>query len=134
MIPEDCFYTEHHLWVKPEDGTQLVGVTEPMIRKAGALISLVLPDADDPIIPDIPFGEVEAVDDTFRLYFPQEGTVLDVNDGLVSNLNRLQRDPYRKGWLMRVQVDEPDQLIQLMTLHSYRDFVAKDLGEEYADD
>ena len=134
MIPEDCFYTEHHVWIKPEADSQLVGVTEPLLRAIGPVVSLAMLDADDPIMPDIPWGEVEGNRDTRQLYLPREAQILEVHDELLWSFEKLEKDPYGEGWLMRVKVEDPQYLIQLMTVHSYRKFVAETLGEEFADE
>jgi glycine cleavage system H protein len=134
MIPEDCFYTEHHVWVKPEEDSQLLGVTEPLLRAVGPVVSLSLLDADDPIMPDIPWGEVEGYRDSHQLFLPREAHILEVHDELLWTFEKLEKDPYGEGWLMRVKVEDPQYLIQLMTVHSYREYVAKTLGEEFADE
>ena len=134
MIPEDCFYTDHHVWIKPEEDSQLVGVTEPLLRAIGPVVSLAILDADDPIMPDIPWGEVEGSRDTRQLFLPREAQILEVHDELLWSFEKLEKDPYGEGWLIRVKLEDPQQLIQFMTVHSYRKFVADTLGKEFAND
>ena len=134
MIPEDCFYTEHHVWIKPEEDSQVLGVTEPLLRLVGPIISVALLDADDPIMPDIPWGEVEGNRETRQLYLPREAQILEIHDELLWNFDKLQKDPYGEGWLMRVQLADPQQLIQLMTVHLYRQYVAELFGKKVADE
>lgn len=136
MIPEDCYYTEYHLWIRhEEDQTLLVGVTRPLLRKVGPLLSIDILDADDPIMPTIPFGQVEGLDDARQLYLPMEADILEVHEELKANLDKLANDPYGDGWLARIKLEDPQsQLIQLMTYHTYRDFVKESLGEDYLDE
>jgi glycine cleavage system H protein len=136
MIPEDCYYTESHVWIKPEeDDVQLLGVTEPLLESLGQLLSLSLLDEDDPIMPSIPFGNVEGYQGTQQLYLPMEADIIEVNEELVANLEKLQSDPYGEGWLLRITLEDPQkELIQLMTVHSYRDYVIEDLGDEYVNE
>ena len=134
MIPEDCFYTEDHIWIKPEEDSQLVGITEPLLRSIGPVVSLAMLDADDPIMPDIPWGEVEGSRDTRQLFLPREAQILEVHDELFWSFDKLEKDPYGEGWLMRVRLEDPQQLIQFMTVHTYKEFVAETLGKDFAND
>ena len=132
MIPDDCFYTKGHVWIKPEEDSQLVGVTEPLLRTIGPVVSLALLDADDPIMPDIPWGEVEGSRATHQLFLPREAQILEVHDELLWSFEQLEKDPYGEGWLMRIKLEDPQQLIQFMTVHTYREFVTETLGKEFA--
>lgn len=136
MIPEDCFYTQSHVWIQPEEeNVQLVGVTEPLLRYVGPLLSIWTLDDDDPIMPSVPFGGVEGAERTHELFLPMQADIVDVNEELVVSLEKLQQDPYGEGWLLRIELDDPQQeLIQLMTVHAYRDYVVEDLGEEFIDE
>jgi len=134
MIPEDCFYTEHHVWIKPEEDSQLVGVTEPLLRVVGPLISVALLDADDPIMPDIPWGELEGTRETRQLYLTREAQILEVHDELLWRFEKLEKDPYGEGWLIRIQIDDPQQLNRFMTVHRYREYVAEAFGEKFANE
>jgi len=135
MIPEDCFYTEHHVWIKPEQDVQLVGVTEPLLRRVGPVVALTVLDADDPIMPDIPWGELEGSRETRQLYLPQEAQILEVHDEVLWTFEKLEKDPYGEGWVMRVRMEDArQQLIQLMPVHAYREFVATAFGKEFADE
>jgi glycine cleavage system H protein len=135
MIPEDCFYTEHHIWIKSEQDVQLVGVTEPVLRWVGPVVSLTMLDADDPIMPDIPWGELEGYRYTRQLYLPREAQILEVHDEVLWTYEKLEKDPYGEGWLMRVRIEDFRQLLmQLMPVHVYREFVAESLGKEFADE
>ncbi len=136
MIPEDCYYTDQHMWLRPEDDEViLLGVTEPLLRRTGPLLSVSLLDADDPIMPGIPFGEVEGIDHSQLLSLPTEADIVEVNEEAIALPERVSDDPYGDGWLARITIDDAQhQLIQLMTVHSYRDFVKADLGEDYVDE
>ena len=133
MIPEDCFYTQHHVWVKPDDDTQLLGVTEPLLRRIGAVVGVEMLDADDPIMPDIPLGALEGMRETRQLYLPMEADILEVNDELVWDFTKLEKDPYGEGWLIKIKASDVEQLDDLMTHDEYDSYI-EDQAEEDEDE
>ena len=133
MIPDDLFYTECHLWVRPQGECVEVGVSEPLIRKMKPLISIELTEPEVEMKFELPFGEVEGHEETRQLYPPSETRVLEVNDELLWDHTKLVGDPYGAGWLMRIIAPETQELLHLMTASTYREFCAKDLGKEFAD-
>lgn len=133
MIPDDRVYTKNHEWVKPGTALVEIGVTEPILRKVIPLIAIELPDPDDVLQMEMPFGELEGLAHTHQLYPPVEGSIIEVNHELVWNHKKLLKDPYGEGWLLKVRVDEPEELLHLRHLLNariYRRFCAKDLGEK----
>lgn len=136
MIPEDCFYTNNHEWVRADDNQLEIGVTRPLLMKVGDLISLELLDADDEMKLELPFGEIEGSEAICKLYPPIEARIVEVNAELLWNLEKLKQDPYGEGWLIRVQLDEGQQLdvLQFMTGRLYEQYVQEQLGEEYLQD
>jgi glycine cleavage system H protein len=133
MIPEDRFYTTDHLWVKPDDGQLEIGVTRPLLKTVGDLVALDVLDADDAMKEELPFGEVEGAEKSHKLFPPTEARIIEVNSELLWNLGKLQEDPYEEGWLVRVEMEDEQQmdLLQLMTARLYEEYIEKNLGEEY---
>ena len=106
MIPEDRYYTRGHIWVKIDEASVEIGVTEPIVRKLTPLIVVELPDQDDEMKAELPFGEIEGLNETFQLYPPVEARVTEVQDecrDAVRNAKRLAmvndyiRDLYAKN-------------------------------------
>ncbi len=128
MIPEDRYYTKGHVWVKIDEAVVELGATEPIIRKLSPLISIDLPDPDDEMKMELPFGELEGLQDTFQLYPPVEARITDVNDELLWNLDRLAGDPYGEGWLLKIRVHDPQELRQLLNSNVYAEYCSEDLG------
>jgi glycine cleavage system H protein len=133
MIPEDRFYTTDHLWVKPDDGQLEIGVTRPLLHIVGELVAVELLDADDAMKEELPFGEIEGADKSHKLFPPTEARIIEVNSELLWNLEKLHEDPYQEGWLVRVEMEDEQQmdLLQLMTARLYEEYIQKNLGEEY---
>lgn len=121
MIPEDRMYSQEHIWVKLDEVQVLMGVTDALLNTLGTIISVELPEPGDEMMPDIPFGEIEAVDQVYQLYPPADGEVLETNEVLGWEPATLARDPYGEGWLLKIKIEDTEQLKQLMNADSYRD-------------
>jgi glycine cleavage system H protein len=134
MIPDDRHYTKDHEWLKEEGGLSVVGVTEPLLRKLSPVISVELPEPDDEMKNELPFAELEGGQENWRFYPPAEARVIEVNDPLTWDQRPLEKDPYGAGWLMKIRVDDEDELRLLMNANTYRIFCLETLGEEYIDD
>jgi glycine cleavage system H protein len=134
MIPQDRYYTKGHQWVKIDEAIVAVGVTEPILRKLSPLVSIDLPDKDEEMKAELPYGELEGLQETHQLYPPVEARVVDVHEELLWNLDKLAKDPYGKGWLLKIRVHDPQELKNLLSARAYREFCAQDLGEGFADE
>ncbi len=134
MILEDLFYTEDHVWVRPEEEWVEIGVAEPLIRKLEPLVSIDMLQADDAMKSVVPFAELEGIGETRQLYPPAETRILEVNEELLWDHGKLVEDPYGDGWLMRVESPETSELLHLMTATAYHDFCVEDLGEDFVDE
>jgi len=129
MIPDDRVYTTGHVWARLGTTLLELGVTEPLLKRLGTLISIDLPDPDDELKLELPFGELEGEWRTHQLYAPVESRVVEVNGELVWNHKKLAKDPYGQGWLLKMEVRGPDDLAGLMNAETYEQFCAANLPE-----
>ncbi len=134
MIPEDLMYTPSHGWVRLTTALVEIGVTGPIVRKLLPLISVDLPDADDELMPELPFGELEGLYEVHQLYPPAEARIVEVNEELIWDHKKLVKDPYGAGWLLKVHVHEPRELEGLLAPETYRQYCAQQLGKAAVDD
>jgi glycine cleavage system H protein len=129
VIPEDRYYSKCHQWVKIDEAVVQLGITEPLVRKLSPLVAIELPEQDDEMKVELPFGEVEGLEETFYLYPPFEARVAEAHEELMWDVDKLLKDPYGKGWLLKIRVHDPQELKRLMSAQAYREFCAQDLGE-----
>ena len=134
QIPEDRNYTERHIWVKLDEAPVRMGVTQVLLDRLGTLLSIELPEPEVEMMEDVAFGEIEAMDSIFQLFPPANAEVLETNDALAWDLDKLAEDPYDEGWLLKIKVHETDQLKDLLTPEAYRDYCQEDPQEESGDD
>lgn len=121
MIPDDRMYSEDHIWVKLDEAQVLLGVTDVLLKNLGTIVSVELPEPGDEMMPDIPFGEIESMEKIYQMYPPGDGEVLERNEMLGWKPERLAEDPYGEGWLLKIKIEDTEQLKQLMNAESYEE-------------
>ena len=118
--PESYRFTSSHEWVNADDkGFITLGITDYAVKALRDLVYVDLPDVEDIVEKGNTFGEIESVKAVSDLYSPVDGEVVEVNDVLTEDIDPLAKDPYGDGWLVKIKLDNPDQLETLMTLKEY---------------
>lgn len=110
-IPENLKYTQEHEWVLiDEDGkSALVGITEFAQQELGDIVFIEIESQGDEIDRGDIFGTIEAVKTVSDLFMPLNGTVSEVNEELDGAPERVNEDPYGKGWIIRIDLSDEDQ-------------------------
>lgn len=132
MIPDDRRYNRYHVWAMQVGELLEVGVTEPILKKLSPLVSVEIPEVDDDVKVELGFGELEGLEEVHELYPPIESRVVEVNDELIWNHQKLLKDPYGDGWMMKLTMQDEEKVEALMSAEEYREFCADDLGEKFA--
>lgn len=125
MIPEDRKYTREHEWVKVEDGVAVVGITDYAQRELGDVVFVNLPAAGTRVKQFERFGEIESVKAVSDLYAPVSGEVIEVNPRLGSEPELVNRSPYEEGWMLKVRLEDPAELDNLLTAEEYRQHIGE---------
>ncbi len=122
-FPEELKYSREHVWVRVENGTAVIGITDFAQDELGIISALELPDEGDDVEQDDSFGSIEGRKTVAELYAPFSGTIESVNAEVLDNPGLLNDDPYDGGWLLEVTLDDPDELKGLMTADDYAEYV-----------
>jgi glycine cleavage system H protein len=110
-VPEDLQYTKSHEWVRFEDGTVTIGITDHAQEELGDVVFVELPEEGDTIEAGDSFGTVESVKAVSDLYTPVGGEVVEVNSSLEDAPEKINDDPYGEGWIVKLRTtDEADLL------------------------
>lgn len=128
QYPQDLLYTKEHEWVRTEDGVAVVGVTDYAQDQLGDVVYVDLPAVGARVVQFEKMGEIESVKTVSDLYSPVSGEVVEVNDEVRDHPERVNEDPYGAGWLIRVRMDRPDELEQLLVAPDYAAYVEQELG------
>ena len=126
-IPKELRYTKDHEWVRESDDPHVVevGITDYAQGELGDVVFVELPKASASYKQRDVFGTIEAVKAVSELYAPLAGTILETNKALEQDPALVNRDPYGKGWMIKVKVTDSKELEGLLRADGY----AKHVGE-----
>jgi glycine cleavage system H protein len=124
MDPKKLRFTPTHEWVDLDGDVATVGISRFAVDQLTDLITIELPKLGSRVAAGKSFGEIESVKAVSDLYAPVDGEVVGVNADLAKNLPLLAEDPYEKGWLIKVKLDNPADVSKLMDLESYEKKIA----------
>ncbi|MCM6775301.1 glycine cleavage system protein GcvH [Nocardia sp. CDC159] len=110
-FPEHLRYTEEHEWLDTEGDIATIGVTEYAASSLGDIVFVQLPAVGDTVARGETCGEIESTKSVSDLYSPVSGAVVEVNDAVLDGPEVVNTDPYGKGWLFRVRVEEVGELL-----------------------
>jgi glycine cleavage system H protein len=119
-------FTPTHEWVHLEGSLATVGISQFAVDQLTDLILIELPAVGTRLTAGKSFGEVESVKAVSDLYAPVGGEVVEVNADVAGNVQLLAEDPYERGWLIKVRVDDPSAASGLMDLDAYEKKVAEE--------
>lgn len=122
--PEDLKYSKEHEWVLVEGNVATIGITDFAQDQLGDIVFVEMPAIGDKVSKEDAFGVVESVKAVSDVYAPVSGAVLEVNDDLPDNPEMLNEDPYGDGWMIKIEMNDPDELKDLMSAAEYEEYVA----------
>lgn len=123
QFPEALKYTKDHEWIKVEGNTATVGITEFAQRELGDIVFVDISTKGQSLGANEIFGTVEAVKTVSDLYLPVSGTITEVNPGLESNPEEVNADPYGKGWMIKMTIDNMAEVNDLLDAAAYQQLV-----------
>ena len=123
-IPMELKYTREHEWIKIEGDTATVGITDFAQGELGDIVFVELPRVGESVQYMKPFGTIEAVKAVSDLFAPVSGKIIGVNQALDGDPMIINRDPYQGGWIIKVQISDKSQIVQLLDPNSYKSILA----------
>ena len=124
MSPDELKYTKEHEWVRVDGENATVGITDHAQDELGDVVFVELPAIGDKIDMDEPFGNVESVKAVSELFMPLTGVVLKVNTALEEVPELVNDDPYGKGWMVRIRIEDPSEMDALLSSEEYDDYMS----------
>jgi glycine cleavage system H protein len=125
-FPEDLKYSKEHEWVLVEGKVATVGITDFAQDQLGDIVFVELPAVGDKVSKEDAFGVVESVKAVSDIYAPVSGKVLEANDDLPENPEMINEDPYGDGWIIKIEMNDLEELQDLMTAAEYEEYVAEE--------
>ncbi len=120
-VPSDLLYTKEHEWLQVhDDGSATVGITDYAQESLGDITFVEFPTAGESFAVGDTFGVVESVKAASDLFMPVDAEVIEVNEAVDANPELLNQDPYQRGWLLKIKVQDPAQLDALLKAEAYQ--------------
>jgi glycine cleavage system H protein len=124
-FPENLKYTKDHEWILAQGDTGTVGITDHAQGELGDVVFVELPVVGKMIKQHESFGTIEAVKAVSDLYAPASGLILEINKDLAGAPELVNKDPYGKGWMVKIKLTNPNDLSTLLDVKAYKTLIGK---------
>jgi len=119
-VPTDLKYTKDHEWVKVDGDIVTVGITDFAQGELGDIVYVEVDTLDEELEADAVFGTVEAVKTVSDLFLPVSGEIIEFNDTLEEEPEKVNDDPYGQGWMIKIKVTNPADVDALLSADDYK--------------
>nr|WP_321234383.1 glycine cleavage system protein GcvH [uncultured Psychroserpens sp.] len=119
-IPSDLKYTKDHEWVKIEGDTATVGVTDFAQSELGDIVYVEVETVDETLEIEEIFGTVEAVKTVSDLFLPLSGEIVEFNESLEDEPEKVNSDPYGDGWMIKIKFSDASEIDNLLSADDYK--------------
>jgi len=119
-FPDDRMYSKSHEWAKQDGELVRAGISEYAGAELGDIVFLDLPELGSELTQGRVMGEIESVKAVAELYAPVSGTVVELNQNLLDDLDIIGEDPYEEGWMILIKPHNIDELENLLDARAYR--------------
>ena len=126
MNPENLRYHKEHTWVKVAGKKATVGITDHAQEALGDIVYIDLPDADTSIEANSELAEIESTKATSSVISPVSGTVIEVNEELSESPEIINEEPYGKGWIAVIEIDDESEVDDLMDATEYERYLEEE--------
>jgi glycine cleavage system H protein len=119
-VPADLFYTKDHEWLRVEGDFGYVGVTDFAQGELGDIVFLEIETLGETLKKEEVFGTIEAVKTVSDIFMPVGGDIIEVNPALEESPDMVNKDPYGKGWMVKIKINDPEELKGLLSAEKYQ--------------
>ena len=122
-VPSNLKYTKDHEWISIDGDVATVGVTDFAQGELGDIVYVEVETLDETLDKDEVFGTVEAVKTVSDLFLPLSGEIIEFNDSLESEPEKVNSDPYGEGWMVKIKISNPDEIADLLDDAAYKELI-----------
>jgi glycine cleavage system H protein len=119
-VPENLLYTKDHEWLRVEGNIGYIGVTDFAQGELGDVVFIEIETVGETLSKEEVFGTIEAVKTVSDLFMPVSGEILEVNPDLEATPDVVNKDPYGKGWMVKVKITDTAELTTLLNAEGYK--------------
>ena len=123
-ITDSLLYTNNHEWIKIKENQAIIGITDFAQSELGDIVFIEFPDEGDTFQKGDTIGTIEAVKTVADLYAPISGKILELNLELDDNIELINSDPIGKGWLIKMELSNPDETSDLLSAEDYGNLIS----------
>ena len=127
MNPDDLRYHKEHTWVKVSGRRATIGITDYAQDALGDIVYIDLPEADVDVEINAEIGEIESTKATSSVIAPVSGKILEINEDLTESPEMINEDPYGKGWIAVIELDEASEADELMDASEYTKYIEEEV-------
>ena len=124
--PLNLKYTKDHEWILIDGKIATIGITDFAQRELGDIVYVEVETVGESLNPDDIFGAVEAVKTVSDLFLPIAGKIIEFNESLDNNPEDINNDPYGNGWMVKMEVDDIDEVNNLFSAQQYKKLIGAD--------
>jgi glycine cleavage system H protein len=118
-VPANLKYTKDHEWLKVDGEHAYAGITDFAQHELGDIVFIEVETVGEILEKHEAFGTIEAVKTVSDMYMPVSGEVLEFNEALTTNPEIINKDPYEKGWVIRIKISKTEEIAGLLTPDQY---------------
>ena len=119
-VPSDLLYTKDHEWLRIEGEFGYIGVTDFAQGELGDIVFLEIETLGETLKKEEVFGTIEAVKTVSDMFMPVGGEIVEVNPDLEESPDVVNKDPYGKGWMIKIKITDPSELLTLLPAEKYQ--------------
>jgi glycine cleavage system H protein len=123
-FPDDLYYTKEHEWIRIENETATIGITDFAQSELGDIVFVEVNSTGTPLTKDVVFGTIEAVKTVSDLFLPMGGIIEEINPLLQDNPEQVNTDPYGDGWIIKLKIENGSEINELMNAQTYQDMIS----------
>jgi glycine cleavage system H protein len=122
-VPDNLMYTKDHEWLKTEGTEAYVGISDFAQHELGDIVFIEVETIGEILVKGESFGTIEAVKTVSDMYMPVSGEVLSFNEELNSKPEIINQDPYGKGWVIKIRIQNKDEIGELLNATQYSELI-----------
>jgi len=126
MTPEELKYHKEHTWIKVSGKKGTIGITEYAQDSLGDIVYIDLPEPESVVDSNSEMAEIESTKATSAVIAPVTGTILKVNEKLADSPEIINDDPYGKGWIAVIEIEDDAELDNLMDHDEYERYIEEE--------
>jgi glycine cleavage system H protein len=119
-VPGNLLYTKDHEWLRVEGNTGYIGVTDFAQGELGDVVFIEIETVGETLLKEEVFGTIEAVKTVSDMFMPVSGEILEVNPALEESPDVVNKDPYGKGWMVKIKITSPAETASLLSPEQYK--------------